>query len=346
MTTIGTAAAKGARGSVPFAASFVLMTLGALGLSGCASGPNILSAFQPAPPAGDAAAEGVQATAALPKGKVAVAPVIGAPDAVAKQLQGHVIAALEQQSVGVAKEAADKSDYTLPGYIVSAREKASAKVSYIWDVTDAAGKRVNRITGEEIVPSPPGKDPWAALTPKVSQILASKAAQSMAAWLSANGQAAAAGGAGAAAPVRVATASADVPLPAGPGNAAAVGTGGAVLARIPAVTGAPGDGNTALKVALQRELSKNGISLTEAASGDVYRVEGRVSVGPGKDGKQPIQIEWQVKDAAGKRLGTVSQKNEIQQGALDGSWGKTADAAAAAAAQGILKLLPQPRSVN
>ena len=46
-----------------------------------------------------------------------------------------------------------------------------------------------------------------------------------------------------------------------------------------------------------------------------------------KDGKQPIQIDWQVKDPQGKKLGTVSQKNEIPQGSLDGAWGKTADAA-------------------
>ncbi|HRN84689.1 MAG TPA: hypothetical protein PK857_07695, partial [Hyphomicrobium sp.] len=60
----------------------------------------------------------------------------------------------------------------------------------------------------------------------------------------------------------------------------------------------------------------------------------------GQNGKQPIQIDWDVKDPQGKTLGTVSQKNEIPQGSLDGAWGKTADAAASAAAQGILKLLP------
>ena len=69
-------------------------------------------------------------------------------------------------------------------------------------------------------------------------------------------------------------------------------------------------------------------------------------MGAGKDGKQPIQIDWNVKDPQGKKLGTVSQKNEIPQGSLDGAWGKTADAAAAAAAQGILKLLPPQTKVE
>ena len=119
-------------------------------------------------------------------------------------------------------------------------------------------------------------------------------------------------------------------------------TGGAVKAFVPAVTGAPGDGSTTLRAALQRELTRSNVALTDTPSADNYVVEGRVALGPGKDGKQPITIDWSVTDPSGKKLGTVSQKNEVPQGSLDGSWGKTADAAAAAAAQGIVKLLPQP----
>ncbi len=100
----------------------------------------------------------------------------------------------------------------------------------------------------------------------------------------------------------------------------------ASIAMVPSVTGAPGDGSVALTGALQRELTKNGIALTESASAQTYRVEGKVAVGEGANGKQPIQIDWTVKDPAGKKLGTVSQKNEIPQGSLDGAWGKTADA--------------------
>jgi hypothetical protein len=109
---------------------------------------------------------------------------------------------------------------------------------------------------------------------------------------------------------------------------------------VPNVTGAPGDGSVALTGAIQRELTRNGVSLT-GGSAQAYKVEGKVTVGAVKDGKQPVTIDWHVKDPAGKQLGTVSQKNEVPQGSLDGAWGKTADAAAAAAAQGIIKLLPK-----
>src|SRR5262249_58157219 len=115
---------------------------------------------------------------------------------------------------------------------------------------------------------------------------------------------------------------------------------------IPNVTGAPGDGSSSLASALQRELSSKGITLANKAGATAYRVEGTVTMGQAKEGKQPIQIEWLVRDPQGKKLGTVSQKNEIPAGSLDGAWEGTADQAAGAAAQGIVKLLPQPKAVN
>ena len=118
-----------------------------------------------------------------------------------------------------------------------------------------------------------------------------------------------------------------------------------VRVQLQPVIGAPGDGNATLASALQRELSRQGIALVDKP-GSSYRVEGKVVMGQTADGKQPIQIDWRVKDPQGKSLGTVSQKNEIPPGSLDGPWGKVADAAAAAAAQGIIKLLPQVKSTN
>jgi hypothetical protein len=48
-----------------------------------------------------------------------------------------------------------------------------------------------------------------------------------------------------------------------------------------------------------------------------------------------------VLDPSGRRLGTVSQQNTIPRGSLNGPWGAIADAAAGAAADGIIKLLPK-----
>ena len=226
-------------------------------------------------------------------------------------------------------------------------------------MADPSGKRVNRITGEEMVSGTPNaKDPWANVSSVATQSIADKTASSLGAWAPTQSPSATPI---AATPIAAAPAT---PTGAGAGaieppalqqqarapavsntTTAAVPTSGDVLASIPPVNGAPGDGNAALASALQRELSRQGVSLVDKP-GTSYRVEGKVVMGQAKDGKQPIQIDWRVKDPQGKSLGTVSQKNEIPPGSLDGSWGKTADAAAAAAAQGILKLLPQGKSTN
>lgn len=291
-----------------------------------------------------------------PRAKIALAPIIGAPDQIAQQIQSTFTSTVGQQRVSVATAKDEKVDYTLRGYIVAAKEKASTKVSYIWDVTDPHGQRVNRITGEELVPGGAAKDPWAAVTPAISQSIATKAANSFVAWLPAqtgqvpvatNGAQVPAGVGAQAQPVATASApeKRDIAAAAPVQTTGSLG-GGSIVATIPAVIGAPGDGTTSLTDAIHRELKRHGVTTTGQASATNYKVEGKVSVGPAKDGKQPIQIDWTVKDPQGKKLGTVSQKNEIPEGSLDGSWGKTADAAAAAAAQGIVKLLPANRAVN
>ena len=351
MTTVDTAAAWRVEKPITLA---VLAAYVAFGLAGCGTGNNLLGSTE-APT--KVATPGIQ-TPATPQAKVAIAPVIGAPDSIAKQLQTQLGSALEQKGIGTVK-ATDKAEYTLRGYIVSAREKAGTKVSYIWDVTDPAGKRVNRITGEELVSGAAGKDPWASVNTQLTQSIADKTAGSLATWLPSHKSAAvASGGATAAmasapaAPSPTAVASAEpaaaAPTPAAPATEAtgSIGRDNGVSAVAPVVTGAPGDGDTSLAGALQRELSRSGVALADKPTGPAYRVEGKVTLGEGKDGKQPITIDWHVKDPQGKKLGTVTQKNEIPQGSLDGAWGKTADAAAAAAAQGILKLLPQAKAIN
>lgn len=319
----------------------------ALGLAGCAESTGSIfgstgadaQLAAPAPPP-------IQA----PVRKVALTPIIGAPDGIAKQLTDQFVTAGSANKFTVAQDRDAKGDFTLRGYVVASRDKAGTKISYIWDVSDPTGKRVHRITGEEIATGATNpRDPWNGVTPAVTQSIAEKTAAQLGTWLPTQ-PAAAAVAAAQPAPVAAPGAAAVQPVSTEPVQRQSVNTSTAAIAPSsvsvsPTVAGAPGDGNTSLTEALQRELSRQGLAVGDA-SGAAYKIEGKVSVGATKDGKQPIQIDWRVKDPQGKPLGTVSQKNEIPPGTLDGSWGKTADAAAAAAAQGIIKLLPQSRSTN
>lgn len=358
--------AAAARRLHPRVALAVLMTIAGLGLAGCETSSSIFGGST------NIATQEPPAAAPAPQpalAKVAVAPVIGAPDAIAKQIQQEFTSAVEKQRVSVSTSKDERVDYTLRGYIVAAKDKNGTKVSYIWDVTDPTGKRVNRITGEELVTGSSSKDPWAAVSPAVAQAIAAKAANSFAAWLpSQNAQAAVASNTAAAQPAGIGapdtaerattrpprpaskqnpnTATAAAPPPSTSPTTGSIARGGPVMAVVPAVTGAPGDGSRSLTAAIQEELKSKGIALAAGPTPAAYRVEGTVTIGEARDGKQPIQIEWLVRNPQGKKLGTVSQKNEIPEGSLNGAWGKTAEQAAGAAAQGILKLLPQPRAIN
>jgi hypothetical protein len=348
-------AASARRGIRRYAAAAVIIFSGA-GFAGCETGGSILGGSVAS---NETPVQAQAAVTAAPVAKIALAPVIGAPDPVSKQLVSQLTSAMEKQRVVIAPDRDAKADYMLRGYIVAARDKSNTKVSYIWDVTDPTGKRVNRVTGEEVVASTNPKDPWASVSGAVTQNIADKTAAQLGAWLpNQKGAAIASGGSSAPAAVggpttsQVSTqSSGDGAAAEKPQRAAVSSTATASIARsgdlavVPSVTGAPGDGNSALASALQGELTRQGVAVTEQAA-SAYRVEGKVIVGSAKEGKQAIQIDWRVKDPQGKALGTVSQKNEIPEGSLDGSWGKTADAAAAAAAQGIVKLLPQQRASN
>jgi hypothetical protein len=329
----------------------------AVALAGCESSGSIFSGLSSGPAV--ATSEPAKPIVQAPLARIAMATVIGAPDAVSRQVAEQIVQAGERQRITLINDRDAKGDYTLRGYIVASKERAQTKVTYIWDLTDPTGKRVNRITGHEMAPAGTAKDPWVAVTAAVTQSIADKTATSLATWLAANKPG---GGAAIAAPQQapdaapprqqvgsatpaVAAPVTPVPEPVAARTTTASLPANEVAAIVPAVSGAPGDGSTALSSALQRELSRQGVTLANRP-GASYRIEGKVALGAAAEGKQTIQIDWLVRDPQGRSLGTVSQKNDIPEGSLDNSWGSTADAAAGAAAQGILKLLPQRSAVN
>lgn len=319
----------------------------ALLLAGCAADNALNSGPEAklAPPA-------VAPQPAPPATRVTVAPVIGAPDAIGRQMQQDFTAAVGLQKVSLVSPG-DRPDYTLKAFVVAAKDRTNTKVSYILDVIDPAGKRVNRIAGEESIAGQTPKDPWSAVTPDIVRNIAQKSAASFGQWLP-TAQASApiasaptgVGAVSGVAPVQTASApgAAATPPVRGTPQATVVSTPqgqGAATAVVPAVVGAPGDGGTSLTGAIQAELRKSGVTLTAQPAANTYRVEGVVKMGQVKDGKQPIRIDWSVRDPQGNKVGTVTQNNELPEGTLDGAWGKTADAVAQAAAQGILKLIPR-----
>lgn len=77
----------------------------------------------------------------------------------------------------------DGATYTLRGYLVASREKRGAKISYIWDVADAKGERVTRVSGDETIPRS-GSDPWSGVDSAVLRRIAENTTSQIAASMS------------------------------------------------------------------------------------------------------------------------------------------------------------------
>jgi hypothetical protein len=107
------------------------------------------------------------------------------------------------------------------------------------------------------------------------------------------------------------------------------------------VAGAPGDGDQALAAALSRQLEARGLKPATAFQANIYEVQGTVRVTPAAKGKETIVIVWVVLGPDGNQIGVTRQTKDIRKGLLDKAWGKAAEAAAGAAAQDIVKLIPR-----
>jgi hypothetical protein len=265
--------------------------------------------------------------------KVAIAPIIGTPPQVAQDLTDALVAAGKDRNLTLLP-AGGKANYTLRGYLVASSEKRGSKISYIWDVTDSKGSRVARVSGDELIASRSGSDPWSGVDSAALRSIAGKTTSQLAAALPRGGG----GGGGSATPVAVSEGSPTATASASPPTAAGGKPAGVLVAP---VSGAPGDGQRSLTTALKKRLYAGGVKLANGPAVNVYTVKGIVVLADASGGKQSIRIDWQVIDPSGKRLGTVSQQNMIPRGALNGPWGAIAEAAAGQAAAGIIKLLPK-----
>jgi hypothetical protein len=266
--------------------------------------------------------------------KIAVAPIIGTTPEVAQEMTAALVAAGKDRNLTLLPDGG-KATYTLRGYLIASSEKRGSKVSYIWDVNDAQGSRVARISGDEVIASRSGSDPWSGVDSAAIRSIAGKTTSQLAASLSrGGGSASAVAAASDSAPAATASTPAPMPTP----SVASPRAAGVVVAP---VAGAPGDGQRSLTTALKKRLYAGGVKLANGTAANVYMVKGSVKLVETSGGKQSIRIDWLVLDPSGKKLGTVSQQNTIPKGSLNGPWGAIADAAAGAAADGIIKLLPK-----
>ena len=268
-----------------------------------------------------------------------LAPIVGPPAEVAQQFAQELVAAGKNNKLTITANGTGSS-YTIKGYLLASSERKGTKISYILDINDTKGGRVGRVSGEQLVPGRSKADPWSGVDSAALRNLAAKIAPQISSALS---------GGDSAPPPPVASdpppAPGAAPSSRAPAETAATPAPrvakGPVTAIVSPVSGAPGDGMKSLTAAIKKRLYAKGVKLTSIQQENTYTVKGIVSLKDTSGGKQSIRIDWQVIDPSGKKVGTVTQQNTIPKGSLNGPWGAIAEAAAGAAADGIVKLLPK-----
>lgn len=311
------------------------------------------------------------------KPAVALTPAQGVPQKYASKVNDQLAASIKSKGVAIV-DAKDAMYVVKASYLALPEPKKGTKVTYTIDVTDKAGNKLRSISGEELVSAKRGGDAWNHVTDESVQKVALKSATDLTAWIeNPNAPAPAAAVASnqpvaaekAAAPEKTAAnpapaqktaavkapkaprgakpqpdnaslaAAVDPQAQARPVQTAAVAPA-EMIAVVPAVNGAPGDGKTSLAEAMRRALGQEGIKTASSGGSGSYKIQGHVELGAASNGQQPITIRWVVIDPTGKQLEkTVVQNNKISAGSLDGSWGQVADLAAGSAAPEVAKLI-------
>ncbi|WP_201729177.1 hypothetical protein [Acidocella sp. C78] len=110
------------------------------------------------------------------------------------------------------------------------------------------------------------------------------------------------------------------------------------------VTGAPGDGDHALKLDLSRDLPRQGIVLVEDKSDADFLVSGNVKISHIHKSvhnaeNNLVELDWTVKDQRGTFVGKVSQLHDLKSSEMVPYWGDVAAAAAQQAALGLRQVI-------
>ncbi len=222
--------------------------------------------------------------------RMALAPIVGAPANVTQELTDDLVSAGKERKLTLIPGGTGAS-YTLRGYLVASAEKSGSKISYIWDVSDAKGQRVARVSGDELIAKPLGhrslerrRQRGAPQHRRQDDVPGPR----QPVWwrlragglgLTATGQPIIRGRQPPGSSRPPASASPGLGGPSAAPAASAPEPPGEIMALVAPVSGAPGDGQKSLTAALKKRLFAGGVKLASVPARNVYTVKGSVSHG-------------------------------------------------------------------
>lgn len=312
---------------------------------------------------------------------VAVRAITGLPEDKAAALVNALVTAAARRDIAIVHEGGEGGYYRLSGHFQLQPTASGTVVGYYWTVADAQGQLLHEIADNEPA-RPGGQEPWAGVDDEVIARIAAYTAERLSSRFSQLGFATSIAGlpppvdhmveagpgaerdvdfetlygtnALPAADPALGEADSSLPMQAGaapveagppPERDPAVSESADAIRAVAVVevTGATGDGNGELSMALKRVLSGAGWPVEDRPGQGILAIHGNIDVGEPRGKAQKVALRWTVKAPGGQILGTVEQANEVPAGSLDKGWGKAADYAAQAAAEGIFDLVNRLR---
>lgn len=128
-------------------------------------------------------------TQPIPKDQVTVAfePFTGIPGNIADDLATEIATAAEANNITLVKRIGSPATYRVKGFLSAVSSDNAANIVYVFDVFDANGKRLHRITGERQAGVSSG-DPWSGVGTATLNQIATNVMFQLDAWLLGGGR--------------------------------------------------------------------------------------------------------------------------------------------------------------
>lgn len=125
--------------------------------------------------------EAPQTAQAAQRGTIRFLPIIGAPVKAVTPLSRTLGRDARAAGLTIKSSKDPTAGHILKGYLSAYADGQDTVVTYVWDVLDAGGQRLNRIQGQQKVPGT-AADPWSAVPDEVMQTIGSETIRQYVAW--------------------------------------------------------------------------------------------------------------------------------------------------------------------
>ncbi len=159
--------------------AFVAMMAASV-LSGCGGGDAITGAAQSMATAMTPTAVAPPAVP-LSEAKFAFAPVTGAPATVLTNISAQLGKEAFAQQITLVPSDDPAATYIIKGYLSAIGDASGTIIVYVWDVFDRTGRRVHRISGQEMAPGA-ARDPWSGVDTATAVDVARQTISALVAW--------------------------------------------------------------------------------------------------------------------------------------------------------------------